>query len=784
MSIASKINLLIAAVAIVAGILLTVFVGERDYKYQRDALVLQASSLVSSRPQLQLTLYYRDADEVEKLLAELLSMSPAVKHAILYDNQGNVIGRRSRPSAAEERLPRFSSLRDKAPPLEPALHSVGESGSSGSRSLLSRIGLAERSSYLTLPITSVVNPLEPDLERADFAAALAYPELVRSIYVSGFVALGISSSALWKLTLPTVLMSATAALAIVLLFALLARATTRRITAPLGLLARAADDIAAGKQTEPLRIRGSGEVQDIANVLNGIISGLHQYTTQMDTDRKILSMKVDERTQQLSRRSEELDQAVARASEAQDKVRQMAYFDTLTSLPNRRLFTEQLTLLLRLAARNKENVGLLLVDIDNFKRINDSLGARAGDDLLREIGRRLTDAVRDSDVLHRRSIDEGDVMDLSRMGGDEFTVVLNRVDGHEAAELVSRRLAERIAEPIRIGQQEVVVSASIGIALFPDHADTVEKLLQAANSAMSAAKKRGRNRIITYDTSMEASTRDRLQLETDLRRAVERGQLLLHYQPQVHSRSGEIVGAECLVRWNHPDQGLVPPFKWIPMAEELGLIEDVGNWVLQEACRSLVTLRREGYTLPKLAVNVSSLQFNQDFLGTVKAALAESGLPPESIELELTEGIMINDQESTVALVQALKDTGVRLSIDDFGTGYSSLSYLSRFPLDELKIDRSFVLGLARGERNAELVRAIIAMGRNLGMDIVVEGVEHPEELKFFREEEAEVIQGFLFSEPVPLEKLRRLLVPDYFAAQLQALENTLQDTGMQLEQA
>ena len=332
------------------------------------------------------------------------------------------------------------------------------------------------------------------------------------------------------------------------------------------------------------------------------------------------------------------------------------------------------------------------------------------------------------------------------MGGDEFTVVLNQVENLEAAQRVAERLAQSIARPYFIDNQEIIVTSSIGIAVAPEHGNDVEGLLRAADSAMISAKKRGKNRIMAYDESMEGANRERLQLENDLRKAVERNQLLLHYQPQVHGRTGEVTGVESLVRWNHPDKGLVPPFKWIPMAEELGLIEEVGTWVLREACAELVRLRSEGLPLSKISVNVSALQFTEEF--------------------------------------NRLKNLGVRLSIDDFGTGYSSLSYLTRFPLNELKIDRSFVLGLAESKQNEELVRAIIAMAKSLELEIVVEGVERMEELQFFREQEVEVIQGFLFSAPVPPERLREMLSPEFFLNQLKLLDRKLEGSVIEMEQA
>lgn len=786
MSIASKINALIALLAILAGLSLTVFVGQRDYGYQRDALNLAVSSLVGSQPHLQLTAYYQEPDDLQRTLDEFLALSKAVKRAILFDTQGNIIGEQRRSWVQGDPVSKLTDLRKTLSPLDRGLVTLPGGVVPSELKLLSSLIFGERTTSLTLPITSVVDPTRKNLGREDFAAALAYPELVSSVYVIAYLDVDISSTVLWSLTLPTVAMSAGIGLAVLFVFWLLTRIITRRITAPLGVLAGVADDIAAGKQSEPLRIRGSGEIRDIAEVLNGIITGLHTYTRQMDADRKILSMKVDERNEQLNRRTEELDSAEQKVTETRSKLRHAAYFDNLTSLPNRKLFTEQLTLLLRLAQRSGQNVGLLHVDIDNFKRINDSLGATAGDHLLREVSERLAAGVRDSDVLHRRSDEDSSVMDLSRLGGDEFTVVLNHIEDVDMAGRVAERLAAAVAKPYFIDHQELTVTSSIGIALAPDHADSTETLLRAAGTAMVNAKKRGRNRVVVYDDSMESANRERLQLENDLRRAVELNQLLLHYQPQVNARTGEVTGAESLVRWNHPEQGLIPPFKWIPIAEEMGIIDEVGEWVLRKACADLMELRASGHSLEKVAVNVSALQFHDDFVSTVASALADSGLPAAALEVELTEGIMVSNQESVVSMVQSLKDLGVRLSIDDFGTGYSSLSYLTRFPLDELKIDRSFVLGLAKGKQNVELVRAIIAMAKSLGLELVVEGVERLEELEFFREQDVDVIQGFLFSEPVPLQHLEPLLAPEHFLRQLTRLNGSPQknDDGMQLEQA
>ncbi|KGE03661.1 putative bifunctional diguanylate cyclase/phosphodiesterase [Pseudohaliea rubra] len=783
MSISGKINLLITALAVAAGIILVLFIGQREYAYQRDQLVLQASTAVSSQPHLQLTLYFRNPAEIAAALQQFLGLSPALRHAVLRDSVGDIIARADRPWAEGAVLPRFSEARGQQSPLEQSLFNHHSPVAPPGFELVTAITRGETVAELMLPITSLVNPTAPGLSRQDFALTLANPDQVNGIFVSGYIDLGISSLTLLARTIPAVALSAGFGLAVVLLCALIAQLTTRRITRPLGELAAVADDIAAGKQTHMLKIRGSGEIGDIANVLNTVIAGMEGEKQRMHTDRRLLSMKVDERDAQLTERQQELDQAVKRVSETRERLRHLAYFDTLTSLPNRRLFTEQLSLLLKLAARNKQQVALLLLDLDNFKRVNDSLGHRAGDELLREIGDRLASCVRDSDVIHRNADDEAR-MDLSRMGGDEFTVVLNQLDHAESASRVAARLAKAIARPFSLDGQEVVITCSIGIAVSPEHAEDVEGLLRAADTAMFNAKRQGRNRYLFYREDMEGANLERLKLETELRKARDLGQLLLHYQPQVDSRSGAVVGAEALVRWHHPDFGMVPPFKWIDLAEELGIINEIGEWVLRRACSDLASLHEEGLPLPKVSVNVSALQFTESFVHLVDTVLKETGLPPEALELELTEGIMIGSQEGAVRIVEELKALGVRTSIDDFGTGYSSLSYLTRLVLDELKIDRSFVLGLASGERNAELVRGIIAMAKSLHLEIVVEGVESPGELAFFQREGADVIQGYLFSAPVPLEKLRPLLQPAYFERQIQRLTQKLASGDLQFEQA
>ena len=325
-------------------------------------------------------------------------------------------------------------------------------------------------------------------------------------------------------------------------------------------------------------------------------------------------------------------------------------------------------------------------------------------------------------------------------------------------------------QPMIIERHELVITPSIGIAMSPGDATDVEGLLKAADTAMYHAKSLGKNNYVFYESEMNAPGLERLRLESDLRKAVERCELELHYQPQIDTRNGAVVGAEALLRWRHPEHGQVPPFKFIPLAEEMGLIGELGEWALREACRQVMAFAEQGLKLPKVSVNVSALQFNKGFARTVQEILDDTGLDPAVLELELTEGLLMDDASATVKALQALKEIGVSLSIDDFGTGYSSLSYLSRFPLDELKIDRSFVTKFQESDNDASVVLAIIALAKSMNLRLVAEGVETQEQYQFLTGNGAHIIQGYLFSEPVTAEALKPLLAPWHFMHQIQQI--------------
>lgn len=773
MTIAGKVNSLVVSIALLSLALFTIFVAQQTYHQAREDLVRQAVAQVAGQPQLQVAVYYNDQQQLQLALNQFLTVSPAVRYAVMHNAQKETLSRVDRFWSSADELPPMSRIRDGAGPTERASTTRREKITPPGMELISLVTGGENVTSLTIPVFSAINPLTKDVTRADFGISLTDPSRINSLFVVGYVNVAISSSLMRAQTLPAIGLTLLVGGILVIIFAVLANFSTRRITRPLSQLSKVADGISSGKLDAQVAVEDAGELQDIANVLNSIIGGINTYKTKMDVDHTLLSMKVEERTVQLSRRNEELNKAVDQVTQTKNRLRELAYFDSLTSLPNRRLFTEQLNLLLRVSTRNKQPLALLFLDLDNFKRINDSLGHSAGDTLLQEVATRLSACVRDSDVV-AHFVGSDSRIDVSRLGGDEFTVVLNQVDSPESAGIVAQRLIEAVIKPVVIDGHELVVTPSIGIAVAPRDATNVEGLLKAADTAMYHAKKAGKSSFLFYETDMDAAGVDRLRLETDLRKAVELNQLVMHYQPQVDTRTGTVIGAEALIRWQHPEHGLIPPFKFIPLAEELGLIGELGEWGLREACRQLVEIRSLGLELNKVSVNVSALQFTPGFIQQVAKALQDFDLEPNSIELELTEGIMMDNNAATIRALEQLKEMGIRLSIDDFGTGYSSLSYLSRFPLDELKIDRSFVIEIDKSENDASLVVAIIAMAKSMNLELVAEGVETPEQYHFLTRNGAGIIQGFMFSKPVPLDELKPLLMPAFYSAQIQEVNRQI----------
>lgn len=420
------------------------------------------------------------------------------------------------------------------------------------------------------------------------------------------------------------------------------------------------------------------------------------------------------------------------------QLQSLVHYDSLTRLPNRQLLLDRLTQAIAQATRQQTLVGLLLLDLDRFKLVNDTLGHEFGDKLLADVALRVNACIRDSDTL-------------ARLGGDEFVVVLNGINGAQDAAKVAKKIIDKLSKPVVIEGHEVFVTTSIGISLFPNDGIDKNALITNADVAMYRAKEEGRNHFQFYTVGMNATTVEQLNLENDLRRAIERDELLLHYQPQISLPDRRIVGVEALVRWQHPELGLVPPARFIPIAEETGLIVPIGQWVLQTACAQAKEWLDSGLPPVVVSVNMSSRQFHQeDMLRTVTDALEESGLSADQLALEITESSLMKNPEDAVVTLCLLHNMGIGIAIDDFGTGYSSLGHLKRFPLQALKIDRSFIDDVTENPEDAAIVRAILAMAHSLNLKVVAEGVERENQLEFLQDAGCEEIQGFLISKPVP----------------------------------
>ena len=431
---------------------------------------------------------------------------------------------------------------------------------------------------------------------------------------------------------------------------------------------------------------------------------------------------------------------------AKDQLDHLAHHDVLTDLPNRMLLQDRLGQAVGLARRQGRQLAVMFLDLDRFKHINDSLGHAVGDQLLQSVAQRLVSCVRHSDTI-------------SRQGGDEFVLLLPYIEHADDAALSAQKILAALAPPHRIDRHDLHISVSIGISIYPDDGQDAETLIKSADTAMYHAKENGRNNYKFFEQSMNARAVQRQSIEAGLRRALERQEFVLHYQPKINLHSGTIAGVEALIRWQHPQRGLLPPAQFVPIAEDCGLILPIGRWVLREACRQARAWQDAGLPPITIAVNTSALEFHdKDFLENIRATLEATRLEPHFLELELTESVLMRDAESTDSMLHALADFGVKLTVDDFGTGYSSLSYLRQFPIDTLKIDQSFINQMTSNPDDAAIVTAVISMGKSLKQRVLAEGVETPEQYAFLLAQQCDEGQGSYFGRPVPAEEFAGLL--------------------------
>ncbi|HXG41225.1 MAG TPA: EAL domain-containing protein [Dehalococcoidia bacterium] len=496
----------------------------------------------------------------------------------------------------------------------------------------------------------------------------------------------------------------------------------RSILRPLAQLRRAATAIAAGDLTARAPVQGPEEVVSLAQAFNDM-------------------------TEALVQRNAELERRLIDLQQAQDTIWRMAYYDPLTGLPNRHLLEDRLQMAIAQARRKGQYVGVLFLDLDRFKLVNDTFGHGFGDKLLRLVGRRLAEALNGNHLL-------------ARTGGDEFAVLLPEVTREAEAEEAARRLLGAMQLPFFLDDRELYITASIGLVLFPQHGEDAQALLRNADIAMYRAKERGRNTYQTYSTFLGSGIMNRLAMESELHRALERGELVLHYQPIVDVEAGRVIGLEALVRWQHPERGLLFPDQFIPLAEETGLIVPLGEWVLSTACAQAVSWQKDGLGPLFVTVNLSPRQMRQDdeLLAAVSQVLRETGLPPEQLMLEVTEGAIMVELERAVSLLLALRGLGAKVCVDDFGTGHSSLSHLKTLPVDVVKVDRTFVWDMTASQADAAIVAAVVTLARSLGLRVIAEGVETQEQALLLRSLGCHEMQGYLFSRPLPADQVAELL--------------------------
>ena len=461
---------------------------------------------------------------------------------------------------------------------------------------------------------------------------------------------------------------------------------------------------------------------------------------------ELLEAQVTQRTSELKSANDKLHLDLEERKRVEQSIRHMAHHDALTGLPNRTLFRDRLTHAMAQADRYHQKLAVLFLDLDRFKAINDTLGHNVGDQLLKIAAERLRSCVRDCDTV-------------ARLGGDEFTVIVDDILDVQDAAVVAQKILDTLSQPFNLHGHEVFISVSVGITLYPNDDESADNLLRNADSAMYRAKEYGRNNYQFYVADMNVKARARLMLESSLRRALDRGEFALYYQPRVDLLSGRVIGAEALLRWRHPEMGLVPPVEFIPILEETGMIIPVGDWVLRQASQQNRAWQDMGLPPIRMAVNLSVRQFIQkDLAESVLRILEQAGLSPEYMELEITEDLLLEHNQTNIITLTKLRNQGIHISIDDFGTGYSSLSYLKRLPIDTLKIDQSFVRDIDTDPDNKAIASAIIAMANSLHLNVLAEGVETDEQLAFLRAQGCNEIQGFSFSHPLPADEFERLL--------------------------
>lgn len=500
------------------------------------------------------------------------------------------------------------------------------------------------------------------------------------------------------------------------------------------------------------------EVEELSN----LIFLRKQAEKALEKARDELEDKVKERTRELVSINNQLRKEIEERKKVEKEIRYLAFYDSLTGLANRRLFMDRLSEAIKRAVRKRNRLALLFLDLDHFKRVNDTLGHQTGDLLLQGVAENIRRFVRKSDSVTWLTPLKKKELLVARFGGDEFSILISDIREPDDAARVARRLLNNIPAIYQLDSHEVSVTTSIGISVFPEDGHTAEDLLKHADMAMYHAKTSGRNTYQFFTETMNQIVLERFLIERDLKKALENGEFILYYQPKLRLSDKKITSAEALIRWHHPRQGMVPPGKFIPVAEDSKIIIDINHWVFKEACRQVKQWKARGRDDLSVSVNLSGYKLNsQNIVNYLEATLISVGVDSKNIEIEITENILLKESKETISTFNAIKALGFKIAMDDFGTGYSSLSYLTSFPVDTLKIDRSFVMNAMSEQNNQVIIKAIIAMGHSLGKKIVAEGIETEDQYHFLKECGCDEGQGFFFHHPVPADEFEKLLTRD-----------------------
>ncbi|MEZ5501193.1 MAG: EAL domain-containing protein [Halioglobus sp.] len=755
--------------SLILSLVATALVAQGAYRQAIDKLAAVAAARVEQRPEIP-WFFYREQHSSLQYFLHIFLEQPAVTAAVAYSSIGTAVAETGMNGTSTERFPALASIRGDASVTDTTLTALDEANAPSGTHFWSMLFSGKSKLYLTIPVFLPVDSAAPNLKLEDFATAMNRAQKNGSRVVIGYIQLAINPAEVMAVTRTTAIEVFFSTLFLMILTSISFLLIVRRDINSLNQLKQLASQILSGSKHQTGIVLRSDEYLDIGTVLNNVMQDSTDLKQEVDLEHKLALMKADQKATQLSEREQELSRATEEINATREQLHRLANYDRLTSLPNRQLFTEQLGLLLRLCARNAKPLALLFINLDNFHRINELLGRSSGDLLLQEVAKRLSGCLRTSDVL-AHYVNPDDQMNISRVGGDEFAIAPSQLDQIEAASLIAQRVKARLLEPMIIDSQELVVNPSIGIALAPRNSMDAEELLSFASAAMHHAKMHSSEECLVYSEEMEASGQDDLKLESELRKAIDRNELRLHYQPQVDTSDGSIICAEALLRWEHPELGSVSPTRFISLAERTGLIWELGDWALVEACRQMKDFRDQGLLLPRIAINISPQQFKPVFISRLQEVLRASELPGSALELGLSEAILMENDSGNLKFLQELKDVGVYLSLENFGTSHAPITYLSRHPLDEIKIDRSFVADCDKRREHARLVQAIIAMANSLSLRTVAEGVETEGEYRFLANNGVGVMRGYLFSKPLPAAELQRLLVvPWHFMSQIQRM--------------